>query len=573
MPAGPGEKQTLQAYSLPKYWRRHDILIASFAINMLALALPIVILQFYDRVIPSQSIGTFAALMTGMVVVVCLDVLVKMLRSVILSWESARFDHKASVAAMDRILHADAQSFDARPAGFYIDRIQALENIQEFYSGQSMLLLIDLPFVVIYLVLIALIAGPMVAIPLTLIGLFFLVSYHTGSRLHGALANRADMEGRRQNFVIELLQGIHTAKSMAMEALMLRRYERLQLQSAQGVYELSKMNSVSQGIGATFSQLAVICFVGIGSISVVGGDLSMGGLAACTMLTSRALQPGLRAMGVWTQFQSVRLAIDKVNELFSIPREVSGDFSCDKAVRGRIEMKDIEFRYEGDEKPLLQGLSLAVEPGEIVGITGNNGAGKSTLLALLSGFFHPQAGSITIDGVNLEDFDIECLRAQIGIVPQQGVIFEGTILENMTLYREGEAAEQALELAAKLGLGEIISRLPDGLDTYIGGSAAGRLSEGVKQKIIIVRSLVGNPSIVLFDDANANFDIKNDKNLVSLVSELRGERTMIVVSHRPSFLRLCDRRYVLANGVLRPEDNTASPRPRDQGAAVSLVGA
>ncbi len=563
----------MQAYSLPKYWRRKDILVASFAINMLALALPIVILQFYDRVIPSQSVGTFTALMTGMFVVVCLDVLVKMLRSVILSWESARFDHRASVAAMGRILHADAQSFDARPAGFYIDRIQALENIQEFYSGQSMLLLIDLPFVVIYLVLIALIAGPLVAIPLALIGLFFLASYHTGSRLHGALANRADMEDRRQNFVIELLQGIHTAKSMAMESLMLRRYERLQLQSAQGVYELSKMNSVSQGIGATFSQLAVICFVGIGSISVVGGDLSMGGLAACTMLTSRALQPGLRAMGVWTQFQSVRLAIDKVNELFAIPREVSGDFSCDKAVHGRIEMKDIEFRYEGDEKPLLQGLSLRVEPGELIGITGNNGAGKSTLLALLSGFLHPQAGSITIDGVNLDDFDIECLRAQVGIVPQQGVIFEGTILENMTLYREGEAAEQALELAAKLGLGEIISRLPDGLDTYIGGSAAGRLSEGVKQKIIIVRSLVGNPSIVLFDDANANFDIKNDKNLVSLVSELRGECTMIVVSHRPSFLGICDRRYVLENGVLRPEEETVSPRPTDQGAAVSLVGA
>ncbi|MDX1734654.1 MAG: ATP-binding cassette domain-containing protein, partial [Halioglobus sp.] len=171
----------------------------------------------------------------------------------------------------------------------------------------------------------------------------------------------------------------------------------------------------------------------------------------------------------------------------------------------------------------------------------------------------------------LEDFQIDFLRSQIGIVPQQGVIFEGTILENMTLYREGEAAEQAMHLAARLGLGEIISKLPDGLDTYIGGSAAGRLSEGVKQKIIIVRSLVGNPSIILFDDANANFDIKNDKKLVELISDLRGERTMILVSHRPSFLRICDRRYDLAGGVLVPADETSgAPAPSN---VVSLAGA
>ncbi|MCB1842325.1 MAG: ATP-binding cassette domain-containing protein, partial [Halioglobus sp.] len=211
--------------------------------------------------------------------------------------------------------------------------------------------------------------------------------------------------------------------------------------------------------------------------------------------------------------------------------------------------------------------------GEIIGISGNNGAGKSTLLALLSGFLRPQSGSISIDGVNLEEFDTEFLRAQTGIVPQQGVIFEGTILENMTLYREGRAAEQAMQLAAKLGLGEIISKLPDGLDTYIGGSAAGRLSEGVKQKIIIVRSLIGNPGIIFFDDANANFDIKNDKKLVALVEEMKGSRTMIVVSHRPSFLRVCDRRFVLRDGVLVPESAREPADSVTRANSLSLAGA
>ena len=547
----------MKTYSLPTAWRRADVLVASLAINLLALALPIVILQFYDRVIPTQAVGTFMALMVGMFVVVCLDVLIKMLRSIILSWESARFDHRASMDAMDKILQADETAFESKPAGFYIDRIHALENIQEFYSGQSILLLIDLPFVLIYLTLI------------TLIAIFFLVSVRTGGELHEALVNRSNMEDRRQNFIIELLQGVHTVKSMAMETLMLRRYERLQVQSAESIFELSKINSISTGVGATFSQLATICFVGIGSVAVVKGDLTMGGLAACTMLTSRSLQPGLRAMGVWTQFQSVRLAIKKVNELFSLPSEVSGTFSCREAVGGQIELKNMSFSYEKAEQPLLKDISLLINPGETVGITGNNGVGKSTLLSLMSGFLQPAEGTITIDGVPLCDFDKQFLRSQIGIVPQQGVIFEGTILENMTLYREGAATEQAIAIAEKLGLGEIISKLPDGLDTYIGGSAASSLSEGVKQKIIIVRSLVGHPKIVIFDDSNANFDIKNDKKLVALVNEMKGDRTMIIVSHRPSFLRVCDRSYEIVDSTLVPYRQPSFGAPRKD--AVKLI--
>ena len=561
-------------YSLPNAWRRPDVLVSSFAINILALALPIVILQFYDRIIPNQSSGTFWALTAGMFVVVCLDLLIKTLRSTILSWEGARFDHKASVDAMDQILQADNLAFESRPAGFYIDRIHALENIQEFYSGQSILLLIDFPFVLIYLVLICVIAGPLVFIPLVLLAVFLLVSVWTGRQLRDSLESRSNMEDRRQNFVIELLHGIHTAKSMAMESLMLRRYERLQYQSAESIYDLSKVNSISQGFGASFSQLAVISFVGIGAIAVVHGALTVGGLAAGTMLTSRVLQPGLRAMGVWTQFQSVRLAIKKVNELFSIPLESDGHYKCQKAIGGKIELKHVSFSYQGTEEPLLKDLSLVIEPGEMIGLTGNNGAGKSTLISLLSGFLQPETGTISIDQHPLSDFDIEFLRSQIGIVPQHGVIFEGTILENMTLYREGEAAEQAIAIAASLGLGEIISKFPDGLDTYIGGSAASSLSEGVKQMIVIVRSLVGNPKIIFFDDSNANFDVKNDKKLIEVIKEMKGSRTMVVVSHRPSLLRLCDRNFKLQAGELQACHPFEAPvMPMDVERKLSMAGA
>ncbi len=536
----------------PGTWSQPSVLMSSLAINILALALPTVILQVYDRIIPNQAIGTFIFLILGMLGVVIIDTALRIFRSSILSWHGAKFDHRESLKAMNRILDADNQAFEDNTAGYYLDKIQALEQIQEFYSGQSVLLIMDLPFVILFLGLIWVIAGPLVAIPIALLVVFLLVAFVTGRKLRKALETRYTMEDRRQNFIIESLKGIHTIKSMAMEALMLRRYEKLQHQSAESVYELSRVNSIVQGIGATFSQLAVVIFVGFGSLFVIEGDLTVGALAAGTMLSSRVLQPGLKAMGFWTQFQSLQLALEKVNQLYALPTETSGERKKEHGLSGKIELREVSFKYEHQENNLLQDLSLTVESGQAIGITGNNGTGKSTLISLLSGFTQPKEGQILLDDHPMLNYNTEFLRAQIGIMPQKGVLFEGSILENMTLYREGEALEQALELSKILGLEEIVARLPDGLDTQIGGAAVDTLSEGVRQKIIMVRSLVGHPKIILFDDANANFDIKNDNRLLRVIEQLKGKRTMVIVSHRPSFLRLCDQQYQLQDGKLEP---------------------
>ncbi len=543
----------MSTFTLPTTWRRPEIIISSILINILALALPVVILQVYDRIIPNQATDTFLVLIIGLLLVILADCFLKIWRSMILSWESAKFDHKVSLDAMNKILHTRTQEFESKPAGYYIDKIYALEKIQEFYSGQSILLLMDFPFALVFLVLVGMIAGPLIAIPLVLLMVFLFVSISTGKKLHQALVNRSTMEDRRQNFIIEILQGIHTVKSMAMEPFMLRRYEKLQLQSAESIYELSRLNSVVQGIGATFSQLAVITFVGIGSIYVVNEQLTIGALAAGTMLTSRVLQPGLKAMNIWIQFQSVRLALDKVNELFSLQQEVTGDLKAEGKLQGAIELEQVCFKYPEQNNLLINNLSLTIKPGESIGISGNNGVGKSTLLNLLSGFLEPKTGTIKLDGQPLENYNAEFLRSQIAIVPQHGVLVEGTILENMTLYREDEATGDAIELSRLLGLEEIVSRLPNGLDTFIGGAAMDNLPEGVKQKIIMVRSMIGHPKIVLFDDANANFDVKNDKRLVEVIKLMqRQKRTIVIVSHRPSFLRLCDKQYNLVNGQLMP---------------------
>ncbi|MCP4282939.1 MAG: ATP-binding cassette domain-containing protein [Gammaproteobacteria bacterium] len=543
-----------QQFRSPAAWRKPTVLLSSLGINILALAMPTVILQVYDRIIPNQALETFTFIILGMVSVVVLDTLLKVFRSRLLSWEGARFDHRESLKAMNCILDADSQEFGKNSSGFYLDKMHALEQIQEFYSGQSVLLMMDFPFVVIFLVLIWVIAGPLTWIPVALLLLFAIVSMISGRKLHDALKTRSTMEDRRQDFIIETLRGIHSVKSMAMESFMLRRYEKLQHQSAASVFQLSQINSIVQGIGATFSQVSVVSFAAIGSLWVISGNLTVGGLAAGTMLSGRVLQPGLKAMGLWTQFQSLRLARRKVEELYKLKTEQGGKYkNPGKPLVGPIQLEHVQFGYSESQQLLLEDVSLTIQPGEAIGITGSNGSGKTTLVGLLSGLLSPTEGRILLGGDDLTKYDLEYLRSNIGIVPQKGVLFEGSILDNMTLYREGAAIDDAIELARSLGLDKIISRMPQGLDTYVGGAAVDTLSEGVRQKITMVRSLVGHPSIILFDDANANFDIKNDEKLLSVMKRMKGERTLVVVSHRPSFLRICDRRFTISERQLIEE--------------------
>ncbi len=475
---------------------------------------------------------------------------------------------------MNRILDADTLQFEEKPAGYYLDRMQALEKMQEFCSGQSLLLIMDFPFAIIFLALVWTIAGHLVLIPIGLLGLFGVTSIITGRHLQNALLTRSRMEDQRQNFIIEILKGIHTVKSMAMESLMSRRYERLQHQSATSIFELSRINSIVQGLGASFSQLAVVTFVGIGSLEVISGNLTIGALAAGTMLSSRVLQPGLKAMGLWTQFQSIRIAHRKLGQPFSMPKEEGGKFIPAEGLQGAVELRNLHFKYPTQENPLIDGISLSIKPGEAIAITGNNGAGKSTLINLIAGFVQPDQGEVLFDGHDIREYDLEYLRSQIGIVPQNGILFEGTILENMTLYREGDAIAQAVELSRMLGLDEIVSRLPEGLDTRVGGAAVDTLAEGVRQKIIMVRSLVGMPPVILFDDANANFDLKNDNRLQRVIEHLKGKHTIVIVSHRPSFMRLCDRQFKLEAGRLEDITNalTHPTRVRNTDISDSLPG-
>ncbi len=531
---------------------RPSVVLASLFINLLALTLPIVILQVYDRIIPNQASETLFLLVVALCTALVLDAALRIARSYLTGWAGMKYEHIAASRLVTTILRAEQSALDQAPPGEHLDRIAALEQLRDFYTSQGVIILVDLPFAAIFLGLIWAIAGDLVWVPLTTLALFVVVSLVVGLVLRKALRRRAESDDRRFSFIIELLGGIHTVKAMAMEEQMLRRYERLQEAAAETTYNASFVSGLAQGFGTLFSQLTMIAIVSVGSMVVLGGDLTIGGLAACTMLAGRTIQPLLRAMGIWTHFQNVKVAKERVAKVFAMPAERRGSAPRLPAIEGEIEFENVTFQYPGVAEPVFKDLNLTIAAGETVAIRGVNGCGKSTLLQLILGDIRPTAGKVTVDGYDTSEHDAQSLRDQIGYLPQYGVLFQGTIMDNLTMFRGDEQADEAVALSRMLGIDEFVARLPMGFATRVGDSSTDALPGGVRQRIAIARALVKRPPIILFDEANSMLDRGSDEKLLELLKSLRGKCTLVLVSYRPSVVKLADRVLEIKDSGLKP---------------------
>jgi ATP-binding cassette subfamily C protein LapB len=285
---------------------------------------------------------------------------------------------------------------------------------------------------------------------------------------------------------------------------------------------------------------------------VMSGNISVGSLAACTFLAGRAAQPMLRAFGAWTQFQGVSVARDQIERTLNLPQEKKDDAEPIGALSGRVSLRDLSFGYGDDPTEILSSVNLDVGPGETVGITGANGCGKSTLMYLMTGLLRPSFGEVLLDDCEPSQFDPQSVRSQICFIPQIGSLFNGTILDNLTMFRGDDYAEEALYQAERLGLNDIIALLPAGYETIVGDGANDGLPGGVKQRITIARALALNPdpTLILFDEANSSLDRESDEKLKEVLATYCGHAAMVLISHRPSFLKLADRVYGLRDRTL-----------------------
>ncbi|MGI9434209.1 MAG: peptidase domain-containing ABC transporter [Geminicoccaceae bacterium] len=520
---------------------------ASLASSVLTLGLPITVLQIYDRVLPNQSMATLGVLISTLAVILVVDVVLRIMRGQLLNWTAAKYEYQLGCALTSALLSSRLDLLERDGPGTQSRRLAAIDGIKGFYCGTAATAMFELPLVVISLLLVALIGGWLIVIPLLLTAVFLTTGWLIGGRLHIILAERSQFDDRRMNFLVELFTGIDSVKSLALEEQMRRRYER-QMESADPfVYRAAYLNSTIRGLSDAFAQIMMVVVASAAAWLVIQGQMSLGEMAACTLLCGRTLQPTLQMLGLWSQYQSTRVSRAHLAAGLALPAHPSGELSPE--LKGAIEIRDLTYRHAKTGALLFDGLDLSVKPGEIVGLRGGDGSGKSSLVQLLMGMATPEQGQIAFDGIPLDDIDLHCLRYQIGVVGERAPRFNGTLMENLTLFQGEDVAVDEAELLRLLGIEEAVAKLAQGYSTRV-HSGSSDAPEGLLQRIGIARALLKRPKVLILDEANNNLDHEGDRCLVQLLANLRGHVTVLLITQRPSLLNISDRRLELSAGKL-----------------------
>lgn len=519
--------------------------VAALFYNILGLLLPMAILQIMDRVVINQSLETLALLVAGVVVGLVIEELLREVNGLITSWLGARFEHNASVEALNKLMHVPMQRLQQEEPGVHIERVASASKVAEFYSGQALLVLLDLPFVLVFLGMIYIIGGWVVLVPVVLLVVFVYVIIRFGAWLRALVERHHIVNDRRHNYLVEVFSGIQAIKTMAMEAQMERRHERLQAGTAEMNENMANSSAMAIALGTSFVQVMTVSIVFACAVGVLRGQMTPGGVAACMMLSVRSLQPLRRGLSVWMRYQGFVVAKKRLQEIKDMSRDHHGKPELPQ-VQELIELKQVRLDRK-DGAPILNDISLSIQAGECLLIKGGSGSGKSSLLSIIGGVMEADSGDVLVDGHSLTEFSADSIQREIGLLPQKGALITGTILENMTMF-DKKLNAAALDIASQLGLDEVVSGMKLGYETALGEGNAETLPSGVLQIISIIRILVRNPSVILFDEANLSLDMAGDKRLLNYISQLKGVCTIVLITPRPSWFALADRVLNIAEG-------------------------
>ena len=525
-----------------------SVKFASFSVNLLALALPLSIMQVYDRVIPNHSLATLAYLFLGLTFAIAIDYALKISRSALLSWHATQFVEKVENEGVSRFLRAPNGSFEPCPAAVNISRYAAAAALADYHSGQARLVAIDLPFVGIALIVLTIVGGTMVLVPAVLFLMFAALAIGRARKFRKILDLRTAQDNRKYDFIAEVLAGIHTVKGMAMEPQMQRRFERLQQAVAETTMASILTGQANQTSAMLYGNISQLIVVAIGGSQVINDHLTMGALACCTMLSGQILQPLLRAISLWTERENVDHRRAEVRLLLDLPSVEPAPAPVGlTSVVGDIQFEKVTFRYDTAADPALEVVDLSIKVGTITGVKGKGGSGRTTLLKLIQGDIEPTSGRITIGGVSTMEPNFQAIRPCIAYVGAAPVMFSGTIMENLTVFSP-EKRDFARKMSQLLGLETTINLLPDGYETELGRGIGDDLPMSIAQQVNIVRALTNRPRVLALDEANMVLDAVAEPALIRALETLRGRLTVIVVTHRPSLLALCDRLILVEDG-------------------------
>jgi ATP-binding cassette subfamily C protein LapB len=537
------------------------VLVASFLINLLALALPLTILQIYDRVIPNAAFNTLTALLIALFTVIVFDMVLKIARNHLVSRAMLESAFKTRVTAAAKLLYGDQREINAKPRSYWFDRMSAVEEMGSMRGAADRTVLLDIPFIAIFLFMTGLIGGWLVMVPLALIVTFAAVMLWLSGQQRRLMDDGREEDEHRYGYIVEWLAGITTIKALAMEAQIQRQFEEMMARASAYSFLAAERNNRVPALGQLFSNLMMVSVVTGGAVFVIDGGMSIGSLACCSLLATRIAQPMFRVISVWTQIEASTLAEMRAQEILDLPISVLPGDSVPRT--GAIEMTDVHLpsrgRWNGFEK-----LRLRIEPGEFIGVTGGLGSGKSTFLALLNGSLAPASGHVRVDGVDIASPEGGEMRRAIQTIDGRITLMRGSIIENIAMFRTGEFMREAVAAVELMGFHEQINGLADGYDTKVGDGAATVLPQGFQQSLMIARALAHKPSVLLIDDINALFDVETRRRLSRALEALSGAISIVLVSSNTSLLKQANRIFALREGYLTPlVDIEIPPGPFD----------
>jgi ATP-binding cassette subfamily C protein LapB len=545
------------------YWK---VALAAVFINIFGLLTSLFTMTVYDRVVPNNATSSLVALTIGFAIVVIFDFTLKLLRAYFVDHAGAQIDRDIGDVVFDRML---AMRLELRQGstGALSGLMRELEALRDFFASATLTAVVDVPFIILTLTIVWIIGGPVVLVPGLMVPLVILVGWLTHPALE-RLSARAMGEGlQKQSVLVETIGGIETVKTAGAAPLLARRWQKAVEQHS----DSSLRQRLVGTIGVTFAtsagtiSYAGVVIVGVHLIAV--RDMTMGGLIACSILAGRAIAPLAQISQLLTRLTSTRTAYRQLNDMMKRPPEgPEGEALKLHKVDGKIEFRNVGFRYPGAAERALDGLGFTINPGEHVGLLGRVGSGKSTIARLILGLYPPEEGLIMVDGTDIRQLDPAQLRSHIGAAMQESVLLTGSVRENIALGRANVSDEELLRASEISGTHQFIGQIANGYDLRLADRGEG-LSGGQRQSIAIARALAGRPSIILMDEPSSAMDAQSETALIQRLKEEFKDRTVILITHRPPLLQLVDRIILLDHGKIisdGPRDNVLKQimRPR-----------
>lgn len=537
--------------ALVKYRRLFgEVLVVSLVIQILALLTPLFFQVVMDKVLVHRGLTTLDVIALGLLVVVLFETLLSGLRTYVAAHTASRIDVELGAKLFRHLIDLPTAYFHARRVGDSVARVRELENIRSFLTNNSITLVLDVLFSVVFIAVMFLYSGWLTLVVVGSLPFYFLVSLVVTPLLRALIDQSFQRGAENQAFLVEAVNGIDTLKSMAVEPQVTRRWNDQLAAYVSASFKTQNLSSIANESVGLIGKLVTVATLWLGARLVIEGALTVGELIAFNMLAGRVSQPIIRLAQLWTSFQQTGVSIQRLGDILNTRTEVNqGKGTVLPTLVGQIELDRVCFRYRPDGGEVVRDVSLKIAAGEVIGIVGRSGSGKSTLTRLIQRLYSPERGRVLLDGADLAVADVASLRRQIGVVLQDNVLFRRTVRENIALGNPAAPLEEVIAAATLAGAHEFILELPDGYETLIGEHGA-NLSGGQRQRIAIARALFGNPSILIFDEATSALDYESERIIQQNMARICAQRTVIIIAHRLSAVRHADRIVVMERGQI-----------------------